>query len=166
MPWALRVGVAACMLAMLALAVAAQQPAAQPLPEAVSTLAPTAGAVVPTVTLTPAPPRPTATPETVISRLARETLAPYPTSTPTPVGVATVSVVDFGYMPQIERISIGQTVTWRNDGQESHDVTGNDWHSGPIDYGTTYRHTFGFAGTYQYRCSIHPDMLGTVIVTG
>jgi len=57
------------------------------------------------------------------------------------------------------------TVVWRNDGRESHDVTGtDDWHSGPIEAPVTYRHTFGFAGAFTYRCSLHLDMQGTIVV--
>ncbi|HEV7663363.1 MAG TPA: hypothetical protein VGQ62_07495 [Chloroflexota bacterium] len=114
--------------------------------------------------------RPRATPEKfverIISRIARETPAPYPTSTPLPVGIAIVNVVDFGYMPSVTRIHVGQTVVWQNGGRELHDVTGeDDWHSGPIEGNNEYRHTFGFEGSFGYRCTVHPDMRGTVIVT-
>jgi plastocyanin len=55
-------------------------------------------------------------------------------------------------------------VVWSNGGRELHDVTGEDWYSGPVEPPATYRHTFGFPGRFAYRCSVHPDMLGTVIV--
>src|SRR5437868_10970778 len=51
--------------------------------------------------------------ERVTSRLARETQPPYPTSTPLPDGSGRVSEVDFGYMPSVVRIRVGQTVVWR-----------------------------------------------------
>ena len=116
-----------------------------------------------------ATPRPIATSEPVveriISRIARETQAPYPTSTPVPAGLAFVNVVDFGYMPSVTRIHVGETVVWSNGGRENHDVTGDDdWHSGPIEAPAAYRHTFGFEGTFNYRCSVHLDMHGTIIV--
>jgi len=115
----------------------------------------------------PLRPSPTGEPvvERIISRLARETQVPYPTSTPAPAGLAFVNVVDFGYMPTVTRIHVGETVVWRNGGRENHDVTGeDDWHSGPIEGAVEYRHTFGFAGTFNYRCSVHLDMHGTIIV--
>jgi plastocyanin len=103
--------------------------------------------------------------ERIVSHVARETPAPYPTATAVPDGQTVVSIVDFGYMPSQVRIHVGQTVAWRNDGRESHDVTGvDDWHSGPIEAPVTYRHTFGFAGTFTYRCSVHLDMRGTIVV--
>jgi len=124
--------------------------------------------VVVTPTSPPAPlpaARPTQTPPAIVSIIVRETSIPYPTSTPFPSSLATVSVVDFSYMPWITRIKAGQSVLWRNDGTEQHDVTGSDWHSGPLDPGYTYRLTFGLPGTYAYRCSIHLDMTGSVVVT-
>ena len=76
-----------------------------------------------------------------------------------------VEVFDFGYMPSVIRIKAGQTVVWQNGGRELHDVTGDDWHSGPIEPSTEFRYTFGLEGAFNYRCSVHPDMRGTVIVT-
>jgi plastocyanin len=111
-------------------------------------------------------PTPTAEPfvQRVVSRVARETQAPFPTSTPLPNGAALVSIVDFGYMPGTIRIHPGQTVVWRNDGREEHDVTGDDWHSGPMEPTIEYRQTFGSVGTFTYRCSIHPDMTGIISI--
>jgi plastocyanin len=102
--------------------------------------------------------------ERITSRLARETAAPYPTATPFADGSAHVSAVDFGYMPSVIRVRAGQTVVWRNDGREEHDVVGDDWHSGQMEPTIEYRLTFGTVGRFDYRCSIHPDMTGTVIV--
>lgn len=119
-------------------------------------------------TQTPMPAAPTYTPEPFIqritSRISRETQVPYPTATPFSDGFAHVSVVDFGYMPSVIRIRPGQTVVWRNDGREEHDVWASDWYSGALEPTFEYRQTFGLAGTYNYRCSIHPDMVGAVIV--
>jgi plastocyanin len=129
---------------------------------------PTEVVVVTPPTVAPAPtprPQPTQTPQAITSIILRETSIPYPTSTPPPANQPMVSVVDFSYMPGIVRIKAGQTVMWRNDGTEQHDITGSDWHSGPLDPGSTYRLTFGLPGTYAYRCSIHLDMTGSVIVT-
>jgi plastocyanin len=122
-----------------------------------------------TPTAEPPTPRPSPTREVesgrIISRITRETPAPYPTSTPIPEGMAIVSVVDFGYMPSVTRIQVGQTVVWRNGGRELHDVTGeDDWHSGPVEPTREYRHTFGFEGSFNFRCSFHPDMRGTIVV--
>jgi len=126
-------------------------------------VAPTVAPTVPAA-LAP-PPRPTQTPQPITSIIVRETAAPFPTSTPLPANQPAVSIVDFSYFPGTLRIKAGQSVVWRNDGNEEHDVTGEDWHSGLLDPTYTYRLTFGVPGTYAYRCSIHLDMTGTVIVS-
>jgi plastocyanin len=140
----------------------------RPTPEAPQ---PTATAIV--VQGEPTPPPATARPTftsapfvaRVVSRIARGTQAPYPTSTPAPAGFAFVTAVDFGFMPGVTRILVGETVVWNNGGGELHDVTGDDdWHSGPIEGSAVYRHTFGFEGTFSYHCSVHPDMHGTIVV--
>ena len=150
--WLIR-GVLAVGVVVLVFAALGSRPAAeQPLP------IPTLPALLPTATSEPYV-------ERIISRVARETPLAYPTATPVPDGMTFVSIVDFAYMPSQVRIHVGQTVVWHNDGRESHDVTGNDdWHSGPIEAPVMYRHTFGFVGTFSYRCSVHLDMQGTIVV--
>ncbi|HEY1297346.1 MAG TPA: hypothetical protein VGJ60_30065 [Chloroflexota bacterium] len=129
-------------------------------------LAPQTRESVSAVVARPTPvPRATQTPQPIISIIVRETPAPYPTSTPLPANQPAVSIVDFSYFPGTLRIKAGQSVMWRNDGNEEHDVTGEDWHSGLLDPTYTYRLTFGVPGTYAYRCSIHLDMTGAVIVS-
>jgi len=161
--WTLRGAVVLALLALGLFAVLTPQTSA---PAATTVVTPT-GVVAPTASAPPtsATSQPTQTPQPITSIIVRQTEVPYPTSTPFPSGLASVSVVDFSFMPGALRIKAGQSVLWRNDGTEQHDVTGSDWHSGPLDPGYTYRLTFGIAGTYAYRCSIHLDMTGTVVVT-
>ena len=83
-----------------------------------------------------------------------------------------VGVVIFGSDRNIKE---GDTVRWRaneyynNSGTgEAHDVTANDstWGSGlTMNLGSTYTKTFSTAGTYDYYCSVHPWMYGSVIVS-
>lgn len=148
MTWLIR-GVLATGVVILVFAALGSRPAAEPVPLATAQPVATGAPYV----------------ERVVSRVARETQLPFPTATPLPDGQIVVSIVDFAYMPSQVRIHVGQTVVWRNDGRDSHDVTGtDDWHSGPIEAPATYRHTFGFAGAFSYRCSVHPDMQGTIVV--
>jgi plastocyanin len=167
--WLIR-GVLAVGILIVGLLAVASRPADAPAPTAAgvppsltpASVPPSAAAVAPGS----GPPAPTAEPfvQRIVSRVARETQAPFPTSTPLPNGAALVSIVDFGYMPGTIRIHPGQTVVWRNDGREEHDVTGEDWHSGPMEPTIEYRQTFGTVGTFTYRCSIHTDMTGIIIV--
>jgi plastocyanin len=157
--WLIRFIFSLAVIAVVLLAFGSRQTAPSPVPPADSS-----GALPPTEPQVPRAPTREPFVERVVSRVARETQAPYPTATPLPSGAALVSIVDFGYLPGVLRIQVGQTVVWRNDGREEHDVTGADWHSGPMEPTVDYRQTFGVSGTFAFRCSIHPDMVGTLIV--
>jgi plastocyanin len=80
-----------------------------------------------------------------------------------------VTIRDFAFDPPDLSIAVGTTVTWTNEDNTTHTVTGTA--TGPItspdlDQGDTYSVTFDQAGTYHYICSIHTNMTGTVTVTG
>ena len=59
------------------------------------------------------------------------------------------------------------TVKWGNGDGETHTVTadGATFSSGNIGGGGSFSHTFAAAGTFNYHCTIHPTMVGTIIVT-
>ena len=63
-------------------------------------------------------------------------------------------------------ISAGQSVCWKNTSNLNHTVTSNT--AGLFDQalgqGQIFVHVFPAAGTYNYHCSIHAVMAGTVVV--
>ncbi len=63
-------------------------------------------------------------------------------------------------------IGVNNTVTWMNNDAVPHTVTSDTglFDSGPINQGGIYSYTFTTPGTYDYHCSYHPWMHGTVIV--
>ena len=69
-------------------------------------------------------------------------------------------------MPQSIEVVAGTTITWTNEDDVSHTVTATDrsWNSGVIRPGATWSRTFTAPGTYEYFCTPHPQMKGTVIV--
>ncbi len=79
---------------------------------------------------------------------------------------------DTCYSPSKLTTLVGSNVTWLNDGGVIHTVTSGNLLEGPdgifdsgiIMSGDTFSHTFSEAGHYQYYCTIHPWMTGTVIV--
>jgi len=78
-----------------------------------------------------------------------------------------VAMKDIKFDPATVTIKPGGKVTWTNDDSVGHDVTGDDFESGSpggIDGGSTFSHTFTKPGTYNYVCSVHPGMEGTVKV--
>jgi len=68
----------------------------------------------------------------------------------------------------------GGKVTWTNNDPVPHTVTSTfnipsgatSFDSGNMNQNATYTVTFTVAGTYQYTCTYHPWMHGTVVVTG
>jgi plastocyanin len=82
---------------------------------------------------------------------------------------AQVSIRNFAYHPSPLTIKAGGTVMWTNDDSMTHTVTADDgsFDSGftQLRPGGTFSHMFTAPGTYQYHCSIHTFMHGTVIVT-
>jgi len=79
-----------------------------------------------------------------------------------------VSIVDFAFQSSLINVQLGDTVIWTNNGVAPHTVT-SDGGSGPLDSptlntGGTYYFNFTSEGTYNYHCTFHPQMKGTVIV--
>jgi plastocyanin len=83
-------------------------------------------------------------------------------------GAASVSIVDFAFDPGLVTVDAGATVTWTNQGPSPHTVTADDgsFDSGTLDAGGTFSFTFTNAGTVSYHCTIHPNMVGSVVVSG
>lgn len=81
-------------------------------------------------------------------------------------GEPVVAVPGRFYAPQQLNVLAGQTVTWRNDDTSDHTVTSPDagFDSGRIGHGGTFSFTFATPGVYEYACTIHRYMKGTVEV--
>jgi plastocyanin len=76
----------------------------------------------------------------------------------------TVVVKNLRYSPKTITIDAGDAVTWEfDDGRIPHDVKGDGFKS-PTRSKGSWSHTFSTAGTYDYHCSLHPYMKGTVEV--
>jgi plastocyanin len=79
---------------------------------------------------------------------------------------AAIRIENFKFEPATLEIAAGDTVTWSNGDDEIHAVVAEDgsFHSGGIDGDNTFAHTFEKPGTYAYRCALHPQMSGTIVV--
>jgi plastocyanin len=86
---------------------------------------------------------------------------------PAPTGPDAVNITNFAFMPVTLTVPVGATVTWTNRDEEPHTVVANDgsYHSPGMDTNGTYSYTFANPGSFDYVCSIHPFMHGTVVVT-
>jgi len=77
-----------------------------------------------------------------------------------------ISAHDFMFAPMSMTVNAGATVTWTNLDDEPHtvvSVTGL-FRSGAMDTNESFSFTFDKPGTYHYTCSIHPRMVGTIVV--
>lgn len=87
-----------------------------------------------------------------------------PAAPPGPPAAATVRLQDVLFHPARVVIHTGQTVRWVwDDAPVQHNVTFAHFRS-PTQSTGTWSHTFTAPGVYPYRCSIHFDMTGTVVV--
>ena len=78
-----------------------------------------------------------------------------------------VTIKTFKYGPQSITVKAGTTVTWINKDPEPHTVVDKNggFRSSALDTDDSYSHTFDKPGTYQFFCTLHPQMTGTVTVT-
>jgi len=73
------------------------------------------------------------------------------------------------FSPATVRARPGSTVTWVNRDRVAHNVTQGDelynrFTSGEVEPGKTFRKTFNKEQRVGYRCTIHPNMQGTLFV--
>jgi plastocyanin len=92
-------------------------------------------------------------------------------SAPTVSADVTISVLgdrtDQSYSPNPTPMRVGQTVAWKNNDTTTHDATqdASRFQTGTINAGATSTpQTMSTAGTFTYHCTIHPGMIGTLIV--
>ena len=74
-----------------------------------------------------------------------------------------VDIYNFEFTPQTLNIEKGQSVTWVNNDDVKHTVTGFGLDK-VLEPGETYTYSFIEEGVYDYICNIHPGMQGVIIV--
>lgn len=94
-------------------------------------------------------------------------------TTPQQSNATQVTIKNRAYSPAKVTIKKGTTVTWTNEDSMGHNVvTANAATGGGLPTtaqllakGEKFSHTFTEVGTFNYFCTPHPDMKGTVEVT-
>jgi plastocyanin len=78
----------------------------------------------------------------------------------------TIKIDNFAFDPPDLTIAAGTTVTWKNDDGEVHKVQDDHkrFSSSALDTDDSFSHTFATPGVYHYFCSIHPYMVGKIVV--
>jgi plastocyanin len=87
-----------------------------------------------------------------------------PAADPAPATI--VVAKDFMFAPASVTVGTGSTVTWTNKDDEPHTVVSDSglFRSGAMDTNESFSFRFETPGTYRFFCSIHPRMVGTVVV--
>jgi len=84
--------------------------------------------------------------------------------------VVTVLIRDFKFEPATVTVHEGDTVEWKNEDSVPHTATENAdakkpaFDSGYLQTGAAWRYVVQKKGTYNYICTLHPYMQGTLIV--
>jgi plastocyanin len=95
---------------------------------------------------------------------ASTTLAGDPT---TKAAVPTVIVIkDFAFSPSTITVEPGTTVTWMNEDESPHTISDNGkaFRSAALDTNDRFSYTFMQPGEFTYYCTMHPTMVGKIVV--
>jgi plastocyanin len=93
-----------------------------------------------------------------------------PLALPAPAAAAArvqvVQIRNFAFVPAVVTVAPGTTVTWTNADDDPHTVvtTGKAFRSSALDTGDKFSFTFNSPGAFQYFCSLHPHMVGKIVV--
>jgi plastocyanin len=70
------------------------------------------------------------------------------------------------FIPTTLSVRAGTTVTFINKDYTDHTVTAdnNTFDSGTLKIGKSYSREFPVTGVYNFHCTLHPEMKGTIIV--
>ncbi len=79
-----------------------------------------------------------------------------------------VEIDNFAYSPGRITVQAGTSVTWLNADDTPHTVASSSklFKSKVLDTDGSFSFTFTTPGMYEYFCSLHPYMTGTVLVEG
>lgn len=99
------------------------------------------------------------------------------TSSPASVAATTISITRAAFSPSTTTVKKGASLTWVNKDATTHaldevdkadEVSSSDnqasIRSPQLKPNESYTFTFAKAGTYKYRCVLHPELTGTITV--
>ena len=84
--------------------------------------------------------------------------------------VVTVEIREFKFQPGTLTVHAGDNLEWKNEDIVPHTATADDgsqtpiFDSGNIQVGAAWRYVAQQKGTYNYVCTLHPNMHGKLIV--
>jgi plastocyanin len=77
-----------------------------------------------------------------------------------------VTIDNFTFTSKELTVAVGTTVKWLNHDDIPHNVVEKNktFRSKALDTDDSFSYTFASAGTFDYFCGLHPQMVGRVIV--
>ncbi len=78
--------------------------------------------------------------------------------------MVSIGTMTNGFVPTTLTVKRGTEITWTNTDTAEHTVTGAGFDSGLIRPGGTFVRRFDTVGSFDYRCTVHPTMQGTINV--
>ena len=90
----------------------------------------------------------------------------FPVSPAMKPAASEVKIDNFTFQPATITVTSGTKVIWTNHDDEPHTVVSGDakFKSHALDTNDRFSFTFSNPGSYAYFCSLHPRMVGKVIV--
>src|SRR6185369_5083449 len=84
----------------------------------------------------------------------------------TAVTPTVIVIKDFAFSPSALTIAPGTTVTWVNEDETPHTIADNGkaFRSAALDTDERFSHIFTQPGEFTYYCTMHPMMVGKIIV--
>lgn len=78
----------------------------------------------------------------------------------------TVTIKDLAFSPADLTVDAGTAVTWTNEDSTIHDATDREgaWNTEVLSQNDSETITFDTPGSFEYYCTIHPWMEGTITV--
>ena len=87
------------------------------------------------------------------------------TDAPATGDAAFTATIDNGeFLPEKVEVATGQAVAWVWKDDTVHDVAFDDGSASPKQKSGTWQRTFDRPGSFDYVCTLHPNMRGTVVV--
>lgn len=111
----------------------------------------------------------TSVPSALTPVVAASTAIPLSAKLVSPVKVLAREVSSkYVFGPVKTKAKLGQVIVWKNTTDAPHTVTSTTagWtYDKKLNVGASLRYTFHKVGTFHYKCTYHPGMVGIVIVT-
>lgn len=79
---------------------------------------------------------------------------------------AVIKIDNFTFMPASLTVPVGTTVTWVNEDDIPHAIAEKNrtFKSKTLDTDDKFTYTFSTPGSFDYFCSLHPHMVGRIVV--